>query len=299
MSLHYYVSVFWFACALLCSLGYLLSYHFVPLCSAGCLSAALICAFLGTAKALIWGTEDFSLLWKRPIQWAHALLLEALAIGFGICLRPFALFSRSDSPSKTLKQGRPILLVHGYLHNASAWFFLQRSLRWAGLGPIYTLNLHRPFASIRDHALSVARQADLIAQKTQRNDLVVIGHSMGGLVGAWYALNIAPEEKKIDVVTIGSPLQGTRMAALAPGLNGQEMRFGSDFVQNLFEEMRSSKKIRFYHIASSADQIVVPWTSALSGCNREREFLVEDLGHMTLLFSPRIAEKIHSWIASE
>ncbi len=297
MGSNYLLSIFWLTCVLVSSLGYLLAYHMSPSLAPLCFGAALIFSLFGALKALLWVAENFSNFWKRPMQWAHAIVFEVFAIGLGVFLRPFVFFSQRHS-SQMLKTGRPVLLVHGYLHNASAWFFIQRALVSFGTGPIYTLNLSRPFASIREHAKSVATKADLISKETGRDDLVIVGHSMGGLVGACYALNIAPPEKKIEVVTIGTPLRGTRMAAFAFGSSGREMRHGSDFITDLFKEIVLSP-MRFYHIASTVDQVVVPWGSALSWIDSEREFLVEDLGHMTLLFSPRVANKITSWIASE
>jgi len=74
------------------------------------------------------------------------------------------------------------------------------------------------------------------------------------------------------------------------------MRRGSDFVHELQQEIEKSEDIRFFHIASKSDQIVLPYTSALRGAHPEREFVVDDLGHMSLLASPRVADKISEWL---
>ena len=197
------------------------------------------------------------------------------------------------------KEGRPILLIHGYLQNASNWVFLKRKLCQRGFGPIYTLNLAHPFRSISDYAELVSQKAKAIAEETNTYDLILIGHSMGGLVSAWYAAKFAEPGKVSDVITIGSPMGGTKFAAIALGSNGREMRCGSEFVQQLQAEFWKNHPIRFYHIASKADQIILPSSSALTGLHPEREYVLEDIGHMSLLFSSRVADKIQEWLASK
>jgi len=196
------------------------------------------------------------------------------------------------------EEGRPILLIHGYLQNASNWAFLKRRLCQRGFGPVFTLNLGHPFSSIRDYAGIIAKKAALIAKETGREDLTLIGHSMGGLASAWYAAKVAPAGKVGDVITIGSPLGGTKMASIAIGRNGREMRRGSDFVREVEEVFRKNRKVRFYHIASKVDPIILPYSSALTGLHPEREYVLDDLGHMTLLYSQRVVDKIEKWLSS-
>lgn len=210
-------------------------------------------------------------------------------------LRPLGYFT-DQSRADGILGGRPILMVHGYLHDSSAWIFLKRHLRRLGFGPIYTMNLGYPFHSICNYAEDVASKAKTIQEQTGRNDLVLIGHSMGGLVNAWYATKIALSEKPLSVITIGSPLAGTHMANIALGENGKQMRRGSSFVHALQQELKKNDRIPFYHIASKSDQIVLPYSSAITGLHPEREYILENVGHMSLLMSPRVASKISTWM---
>jgi hypothetical protein len=52
----------------------------------------------------------------------------------------------------------------------------------------------------------------------------------------------------------------------------------------------------FYHIGTKTDQIVVPYTSSFLGSDPARQCLFDDLGHASLLFSPRVTGKIYQWI---
>jgi len=65
---------------------------------------------------------------------------------------------------------------------------------------------------IDDHAYEIVRQTiKKITELTKCNTLVPIGHSMGGMIAAFYAENIAEEENIMaeHVFMIGSPAKGT------------------------------------------------------------------------------------------
>jgi pimeloyl-ACP methyl ester carboxylesterase len=274
---------------------YLVASHFFPSIALLFLVFTAIFGVLGCIKFLNRIASKLPISLSRVVCWVHSIVFEAFALGFSFCIRSIG-FMSIDSGDRGSKNGCPILLIHGYLYDSSAWTFLRHFLCRKGFGPVYTLNLVHPFWSISEYAELVFQKAAEIATNTGRNDLILIGHSMGGLVSAWYAAKVAPPGKVSDVITIGSPLGGTWAASMAVGPNGRDMRRGSDFVKALQKEMRDNEQIRFYHIASKVDQLILPYSSALTGLHPEREFLVEDIGHMTLLFSPRIAAKIEGWL---
>jgi predicted esterase YcpF (UPF0227 family) len=229
------------------------------------------------------------------IHWTHAMTFEALAVLAAGLLRPTHHLP-SHRAAVGSPTGRPILLIHGYLHDSSAWTYLKRKLQQAGFGPIYCLNLGYPFRSIRDYGEKVVQKAEHIEKETQRHDLILIGHSMGGLVSSWYATRLAKRGTVTDVITIGSPLAGTHVAKFGLGRDAREMELGSALVRELQEEIRKSDPTRFYHIGTKTDQLVIPNTSAIVEGHPERQFIVEDIGHLTLLFSPRIANTIKTWL---
>jgi triacylglycerol lipase len=294
---NYVSSVAMLSGAILSSGFYLASFHFAPIAAQIFLITTIALAALGVVKALNHFAHSFPAPFNRAVCWIHSLSFEAVAIAASFFMRPLCYLGLGNGMSGTEK-GRPILLIHGYLQNATNWALLKERLSRKGFGPIYTLNLTHPFRSIRDYAELVAQKADKIAQETKREDLTLIGHSMGGLVSAWYAAKVAPPDKVSDVITIASPMGGTKLAAIAIGPNGREMKLGSDFVCRLQDEFRQNKKIRFYHIASKTDQVVLPYSSALTGLYPEREYLIDDIGHMSHLYSSRVANKIEEWLAS-
>ena len=293
---NYLGSVFLLTGSIFSSGFYLASYHYAPTASQIFFISTIALAALGLVKILNHVAHALPRSLNRTVCWLHSITFETMAIGISFLMRPFLFlggFNKTCGPAK----GRPVLLIHGYLQNATNWAILKRRLCQKGFGPVYTLNLTHPFRSIRAYADAVAKKADAIAKENQREDLTLIGHSMGGLVSAWYAAKVAKPGKVSDVITIGSPMGGTRLAAIAIGPNGREMRRGSEFVRHLQEEFRHNKKVRFYHIASKADQIVHPYRSALTGLHPEREYVIDDIGHMSLLYSSRVANKIEEWLS--
>lgn len=230
------------------------------------------------------------------IHWLHAMTFELLAFVFVLpFLRLFRLSKNFQKPVGNL-QGKPILLVHGYCNDGSVWRYMKKRIAEAGMGPIYTVDLGSPFRSIREYALKVKEKAEMIRQETNRSDLILIGHSMGGLVSSIYATDFAPPDTVTDVITIGSPLGGTHIAKVGIGPNAKEMRYKSELVEQLGEKIAKQSAIRFYHIGTNTDQLIIPAQSALLKFNAAREFFFEDIGHASMLMSPRVANLIAYWL---
>ncbi len=250
------------------------------------LAGAIAFGWLGSIQLLNSIAPRFP--FARWIHWIHAMSLEAFAW-------PAVPFLRLIRESETtLGNGKPILLVHGYMNHGSVWVLQKKRLEALGVGPIYTINLGHPFKSISHYAENVKVKAEQIVQQTGRKDLVLIGHSMGGLVSAYYATHLAPLDTVTDVITIGTPLAGTPVARIALGPNGKEMVPNSPFLKQLEEAMGRAKGIRFRHIATKSDQLVIPGASAAIKDNQC--FILEDIGHTSLLYSARVTDQIYEWL---
>jgi pimeloyl-ACP methyl ester carboxylesterase len=225
----------------------------------------------------------------------HTFMSEMNSWIIKASLFPFTFFNASHAPVGNLK-GRPILMINGYLSFGTTWMYQKTKLAEAGLGPIYTMNIGTG-RSIDTYAQEVREKVREIQEETKRTDLVLIGHSKGGLVSAHFATQYAREigSQVTDVITIGSPLAGTPAAHFGLGLDASEMRLESPFHQSLRERIAKAAATRFFHIASTADP-VVPLSSALMGNHFERQMFVKDLGHVALLLSSRVVGQIRKWL---
>lgn len=228
----------------------------------------------------------------RLIHWIHAMTFEVFSLAFVFLLHLGAPW-RKVAPAGNLK-GRPLLLVHGYCNDGGVWIYQKNRLAKENLGPIYTVDLGHPFRSMREYVKKVAEKAAEISKETGRKDLVLIGHSMGGLVSALYALE--PSSSVSEIITIASPLNGTHVARIGIGPNAREMQRNSDLVVSLNKKIAADHPPRFYHMGTETDQLVLPTASSLVGNDPNRQFVFQDIGHTALLFSPRVAAKLIQWL---
>ena len=196
--------------------------------------------------------------------------------------------------------GKPILLVHGYLHNASTWYNMIDRLKEKELGPIYAIDLgdgtvSGKFWSMTQYAQQVFEKTQQIATETGRADIAIVGHSMGGII-AMKAANLMPPNTLTHIGTIGSPLLGAKISGcIVNGLNGIEMCFGSEFMK-AFEAEAIAEGIDVKHIASANDQLV-SHKSALIGKKPGSNVLLEGIGHGGLATSDEVADIVGEWLS--
>lgn len=234
---------------------------------------------------------------EKPIHLLHAGAMEVNSAVAAAAVFPLTFFKSHHAPQGCM-EGRPILMVNGYLSFGSTWYYQKQRLVEAECGPIYTMNVGTG-RSIITYAKQIQKKVEQIQAETGRKDISLIGHSKGGLVISYYATYLADSEKTqvVDVITIGSPLAGTPIAYCGLGYDACEMKPGSQFHQELRTKIEECSQIRFFHIASVADQ-VVPLSSALLGGNHSRQLTLPDMGHLGLIFSSRVAKQVCIWLKS-
>lgn len=217
--------------------------------------------------------------WKA-IHWAHALTFDLFAV-IGIFLS--ALFPLSK---KNKENGYPILLVHGYLNGERVWRLHKKWLLKAGLGPIYTIDLSSSFQPIEEQAKEIEEALAKIPGKA-----LLVGYSMGGLGCLWCALQKG--EKVRSVITIGSPLKGSKLAYVAIGTSAKQMRPNSSFLGKLQKLLEKQSSFPIYHIGSRTDTLIHPYFSAF--LEKNPSLLLDGIGHGAMLYSREIAKQIEIW----
>jgi triacylglycerol lipase len=232
---------------------------------------------------------------RRLIRWIHAQTLELFALIGLVFLYVLSLFRKKKQVSIAINR-RPILMVHGYLNAGFVWDFHKNYLSKNGIGPIYSIDLGHPFQSIRSYALKIQEKAKQIAQETGSSELTLIGHSMGGVVSYYYAAKLAQAYSIPQVITIGSPLLGTRVAKIGFGQCAREMQIGSGLLKEMHDAIEWCNDVKFYNIASRTDELVIPYTSALFKSDLQRQLCFDDMGHASMLFSKRVSEQLCTWI---
>ncbi|MCC7327940.1 MAG: alpha/beta fold hydrolase [Burkholderiales bacterium] len=155
----------------------------------------------------------------------------------------------------------PVLLLHGVGCNAGVWTGLSGYLDSRGLGPVYALSYGPPLASIEHFADLVASKIVQIRTATGARDVLLVAHSMGGLVARAYLRRYGGSQVR-RLVTIGTPHHGSMHAWLMFGQALAQMRPHSAFLEQLNVDNQRAAGVPVVSLWSWHDSMVTPQTSA-------------------------------------
>ncbi len=92
---------------------------------------------------------------------------------------------------------------------------------------------------------------------------VLVGFSMGGLVGRSYLQDLGGAARCDALITIATPHHGTLMAGLYPGKGALEMRPGSAFLRRLESGERRLGNMPLVSYRTPFDMVIVPTESSV------------------------------------
>lgn len=187
--------------------------------------------------------------------------------------------------------GVPILLVHGYFSNRGIWWRFRKRLADAGLGPIYAVTLSPLWGSIDEMVPQLATKIESICKQSGHEKLIVIAHSMGGLVTRAYMASSPNAPARIaQLVTLASPHSGTQMASFGVGQCVGEMSMKSGWLAALERSEQTMPHPPTVSIYTLNDDLVYPPEN--SRLAWAENIPVAAVGHVGLLFSKAIAERV-------
>jgi pimeloyl-ACP methyl ester carboxylesterase len=198
-------------------------------------------------------------------------------------------------PSGDVRHDTPVILVHGFGHNRSAWLVLDRYLRNRGFTSVHTFN-YNPFVhDIPQIAARLKERVELIRAITGAEKVHLVGHSLGGVVIRWFVQELGGNGVVDTAVTVASPHQGT-MAALtgAPligafGRTAKQLLPGSSVIRRLNERPLPAA-VRWVAYYSNLDLLIQPGSSGkLPGAVN---LLAKDHGHVSILLSGKVSRSI-------
>ncbi len=191
---------------------------------------------------------------------------------------PFGLFRKKDS---AVKRGEtPVLLLHGLFVNKASWFWFKRCLRQQGFSNVVTMNLS---SWHNEEVLTelVAKKVDEMRHKTGVNKINIIGHSMGGMIARNYIQLRGGSDKVKQLVCLGVPHHGSKLAVFTLDPLGKLLVPGSDFLQKI-NSTPVPEDISITNIYSDKDNMVIPNIS--SQVSWGREVTLKDMGHTALIY---------------
>lgn len=192
----------------------------------------------------------------------------------------------------------PIVLVHGFVHNRSAFIWMTRALRRAGFRHVHGLN-YNPFTQeIAEAARMLAEEVDRVLAVTGAKRCMIVGHSMGGIIARYYVQALGGHRCVDTVITLGSPHRGTYTAHLGWGVAAPQLRQRTPLMRTLEETARPTS-VRWINYYSDLDLMVTPAASGklVHPALRATNIRVRDTGHVSLLLSGETLRSIVDHVA--
>jgi len=155
------------------------------------------------------------------------------------------------------------VLVHGiWQSNSTCFGALRRNLESRGVTCLVpSLKPTDGRDGLRPLAVQLKQAIDRGFGPGQR--FVLVGFSMGGLVGRTYLQDLGGAARCDGLFTIATPHHGTRMAALWLGKGAAEMRPGSEFLRHLAAGERRLGKMPLVSYRMPIGVVIVPSENAL------------------------------------
>jgi pimeloyl-ACP methyl ester carboxylesterase len=186
----------------------------------------------------------------------------------------------------------PVLLLHGWGANSGFWAHLVPKLDAARISHA-RLDLEPMHVSIDQYLPMVAEAAEALLRDSGARQLVLVGHSMGGIVARAY-LRTQGGARVARVITLGSPHHGSELAHFAPGRNMRQMRTAratnsqgdAGWLAALAQSEEGANRALVTSIFSHHDNMVAPQTSSLLPGAKNIAF--GGIGHVAMGWHPAI-----------
>lgn len=243
--------------------------------------------------------------WKNKLQFAKKLAIASLketASNFrAVNLYAFGILKESHSgyphPQHSVNP-RPILLVHGIVHNRSAFHPLKARLERLGWHNIYTMNYQTHHGSLSRMVGDLSKRVDAILKETNAQQVDIVAHSLGGLVSRFYMTLGDGRGKVKELITLGTSHQGTQISNLLSMLPGNALSSDlrpDSYLLKILNDTALSKGSQLTSIASSFDWTVWPKNSCwVSGTPKSsyQNISIDSIGHTSLLYDEKVFQAI-------
>jgi len=254
--------------------------------------AILAITIIGSIASTIAGVLMHAIVNDQPVDrsWENisAQTLELVGIFFTFLsqLMHFSFAApkhQASSPCQT-----PIILVPGYQMNRWSLAPLQYYLYRCGYHNIWAIN--NPI--LKDDVLvfveHLKEKIDLYYEQNQQRKIIVIGHSMGGLISRHYIEKYG-SEKVAATISMGTPYRGTKTYRLGRGTVGRQFKPGSDICN-----ITDAPSLPHLIIRSTRDWVVVPFEN--THLDNANEMIITNAGHLGMLVSVPVFQKIHHFV---
>lgn len=186
-----------------------------------------------------------------------------------------------------------VVCLHGLYHNAAAFLALRPVLARYGMRRVLCLTYRCRGTAFEDVARDLA---DRLRRSLPADaPLLLVGHSLGGLLARRLAAMPDIARRVRAVVTLGAPHHGSELAVLALGRLGRSLVPESPLFPAL-DALPDPPRAALLSLASPMDNMVLP----LSGLAIDRPAWTQEatlpVSHVAMLYHPAILARVAAFL---
>jgi triacylglycerol lipase len=219
---------------------------------------------------------------------ARELVAREAAAMLGLSLLfPFGMRRARPRRTPRLAEQRTVVLVHGYLANRATMLpvaaYLKLKLRGLRL-------LSFDYDSSAGIEPAARKLKQFLKERVRGGRIDLVCHSLGGVVARCYLQELGGARRVDRCITLSSPHRGTYGAYWVASRVGRELRPDSALLARLDATQPAAARVKFTAIVAGSDNIVFPRVFAK---HESHELVhVPDVGHVGMLFSPRVLRTV-------
>ncbi|MEX0684127.1 MAG: triacylglycerol lipase [Dehalococcoidia bacterium] len=221
---------------------------------------------------------------------------KLIVLAFATLVLSLLAFAPGTAKDTSASHHNPILFVHGYTSNASAWDNMKSRFIADGWESNYLFAY--TFSSTQSNATvaqAVSQRVNEIRAATGAAKVDIIAHSMGSLSSRYYLKNLGGTTYVDDWVSLGGPNHGTTWAYgcffFSPC---NQMIPGSSFLNGLNSGDETPGAVNYGTWWSPCDELINPDTSTiLSGATNTRTAC---MGHSALRTDATVYGQVRNFV---
>jgi pimeloyl-ACP methyl ester carboxylesterase len=222
---------------------------------------------------------------KTTIWLLRGVLSSFFSLLLVVLLYPLGFWKRHRHPEPDLTcRFPPVILIHGLYHNAGAWVLYRYWLKCAGFKNIYTFDYNSWKSSFEDCREGLVHRVQEVKTLFPQQKVVLIGHSLGGILSRACSDSEACGKDIQAVVTLGSPHKGSKLAVLGLGPLAESLVYGGAFMEELERTAAPLQNIPRLALYSPVDNMVLPNHALETSCEGWVHRRVAPISHVAILY---------------
>jgi len=182
----------------------------------------------------------------------------------------------------------PVVLIPGYGLNRAHMGLLALHLRRHGWRWVHAINNNPWSTPLPVYARNLAQEVDAVLRASGATKVDLVGHSMGGLVAAWYINHMGGKAQVRQLITLGTPWRGSLTHVLARRQQARDFAPGSELLTKL-----GAPGVPTTAVWSPEDALVLPTENNLPEAEIH-QIELPHLGHLDMLASARAFAAVSS-----